>query len=65
MSDIVREITTLRGEVAELKELILRLVGPATTMPTIDKARLIREAHASGDAAKIRKAHKLINGGKR
>ena len=61
MVDVARELQGLRGEVAELKTLILKLVSPATHISVAEKARLIVEAHASGDPSQIRKANKRIN----
>lgn len=63
--DVGIEIAALRNEIAELKQMVSEIISPSASYSIAEKARLIREAHASGDAAKVRKAHKLINRGKK
>ena len=64
MSDLAAEIRSLREEVAALAAMISELVRPSETLSIAEKARILREAHASGDRARIRKANKLVNGGR-
>ena len=63
--DVAVEIAALRSEIAELKLMIREIISPSAAYSIAEKAKLIREAHTSGDRAKIRKAHALINKGKR
>lgn len=60
MSDLVKEISDLRVEVAELKGLINRLITPSMMISVKEKSRVMREALASGDPKKIRAARKLL-----
>ncbi len=62
MADVVSEIHCLRGEVAELKTLILQLVAPAVNLTAATKAKLIEEAYNTGDRAHIAKTMRTING---
>lgn len=59
--DLATEVAELRREIAELTRLITNMVSPATSLSIAEKSRLIREAHASGNKATIRKTTKLIN----
>lgn len=60
MSDLTKEISSLRDEVAELKQLIAQLVAPSAMMSVREKSRAMREARASGDPQKIRAARQLL-----
>lgn len=60
MSDLVKEISDLRVEVAELKGLINRLITPSMMISVKEKSRVMREALASEDPKKIRAARKLL-----
>ncbi len=60
--DILASLNALHAEVAELKEVILLLVPCTSQISVIEKAHMIREAHASGNRSAIIKAHKAING---
>ncbi|HBG18831.1 MAG TPA: hypothetical protein DDY32_06020 [Desulfobulbaceae bacterium] len=60
---MTEEIRLLRAEVTALRELVCEWVRPSETLSIAEKSKILREAHASGDRARIRKANKLINGG--
>lgn len=62
-ADLAAEIRLLRKEVAALAAMISEMVLPSETLAIAEKTRIIREAHASGDRAKIRLANKRINTG--
>jgi len=59
--ELLQEIAALRDEVAELKQILLGFVSPATSVSIAEKARILRAAHASGDRVIIRNAGRLIN----
>jgi hypothetical protein len=63
MDAVAQEIAALRQEIAALRQDLGAMLAPAETLSVIEKARIIREAHASGDRRKIRAANRRINGG--
>ncbi len=64
MNDILTEITSLRSEVHELKGMLEQLLNPASALSIAEKARMIREAHESGDRKKIIEMTRKVNGRK-
>ncbi len=61
INSLAVQIEQMVMEISELKSLIKQFVAPATTLSIAEKARIMREAHASGDRKKIMAATKLIN----
>lgn len=60
---VAKELELLRKEIAALRQDISTVLTPAETLSIAEKARILREAHASGDRRKIREATRRINGG--
>lgn len=52
----------LRQEIAELKAMVQELVAPQKRLKSIEMARIVNEAHASGDRSRIRQATKITAG---
>lgn len=61
---VASELKLLRQEIADLRKEIGEVLTPNQTLSVIEKARILREAHASGDRRKIREANRRINGGR-
>lgn len=56
------QVQAMQAEIKELREQ-LRVVPPASSMLSIhERAKMIREAHASGDRARIRRMSQQLNG---
>lgn len=62
---VAQELRKLRDEVAALRKDVLEVLAPTTYLPNPEIVRQLREAHASGDRARIREANKLVNGSRR
>lgn len=57
------EIAALRADIAELKDMVSKLISPAAHFTASEKAKILKEAQRSGDRKKLREAIRVINGG--
>ena len=62
--DVTQQIEALQRQVERLTGIVEAQADAATVLSITEKARIIREAHASGNRAQIRRAHRQINGGR-
>lgn len=62
--DVTQQIEDLQRQVKRLTGIVETQANAATMLNITEKARIIREAHASGNPTRIRRANQQINGGR-